>query len=123
MKGQLAARCAGVDFFGKRAKRDTAFLEVLNDVDKIAQAAGEAVELPDYQRIAAVEFLEATEQGRAVGGGSGALVLEDVLLIDPGALQGLQLHVGVLVDRRDAGVTVSGIIRGDSEKNTVDVMH
>ena len=50
---------------------NTAFVEVLNNGDKIAQAAGEPVKLPDDEGVAGTEFFQAIAQSRAVAGGSG----------------------------------------------------
>ena len=62
MKYQLAARCAGVDFLGERPKMYAPLMEVIEHADEVAQAAGQAVEFPDNQRVAVLQCLEATEQ-------------------------------------------------------------
>jgi hypothetical protein len=54
-------------------------MEVIEHADEVAQAAGQLVEFPDNQRIAVLQGLEATEQSRALGVGSYALVLKDFL--------------------------------------------
>jgi hypothetical protein len=51
-----------------------------------------------------LQRLEATEQGRALGGGSRTLVLKDFLALR--AFQGGELQGRVLLLGRDAGVTV-----------------
>src|SRR5713101_5679057 len=79
-------------------------MEVIEHCHKVAQAAGQAVKFPDNERVAVLQRLEATEQGRALGGGSRALVLKDFLA--PRAFQGGQLQGRVLFLRRDADVTV-----------------
>ncbi len=45
-------------------------VEVIEHADEVAQAAGQAVKFPDNERVAVLQRLEATEQGRALGGGS-----------------------------------------------------
>src|SRR5713226_4939733 len=81
-----------------------ALAEVSQHVQKVAQAAGQPVKFPDNERVAVLQRLEATEQGRALGVGSRALVLKDFLA--PRAFQGGELQGRVLFLRRDAGVTV-----------------
>jgi hypothetical protein len=56
------------------------------------------------KRVAVLQRLEATEQGRALSGGSCSLVLKSFLA--PGFLQGPELQGGVLVLGRDAGITI-----------------
>ncbi len=79
-------------------------MEVIEHGHKVAQAAGQAVKFPDNERVAVLQRLEATEQGRALGGGSRALVLKDFLA--PRAFQGGELQGRVLFLGRDAGVTI-----------------
>jgi hypothetical protein len=83
MKNERAARCSGVDFFRERMKPDAALLEVVHHCNHVAHAAGQPVELPNYQRVAVLQRLKATEQGRA--------------LLHPACCNRIQLHVGVLV--------------------------
>jgi hypothetical protein len=54
--------------------------------------------------ISVIDAVPATEQGRALGGGSCALVLKNFLA--PGFLQGGELQGGVLVLGRDAGIAI-----------------
>jgi hypothetical protein len=81
-----------------------ALMEVIEHGHKVAQSAGQTVKFPDNERVAVLQRLEATEQGRALGGASRALVLKDFLA--PRAFQGGELHGRVLFLGRDAGVTV-----------------
>src|SRR5216683_3275126 len=81
-----------------------ALVEVIEHGNKVAQAAGQPVKFPDNERVAVLQRLEATEQGRALGGGSRTLVLKDFLALR--AFQGGELQGRVLFLGRDAGVTV-----------------
>jgi hypothetical protein len=64
-----------------------------------------ATRLPDDQRVALLEGLEAAEQGRALRRRAGdPLVLEDGLA--SGFLQSRELQGGILIVGRDAGVAV-----------------
>src|SRR5216684_2618292 len=81
-----------------------ALVEVIEHAHQVAQAAGQSVEFPDNQRVPILQRFEATEQGRALSGGSCALVLKSFLT--SGFLQGRELQGGILVLGRDAGVTV-----------------
>src|SRR5216683_1043996 len=81
-----------------------ALVEVIEHGNKVAQAAGQPVKFPDNERVAVLQRLEATEQGRALGGGSRTLVLKDFLALR--TFQGGELQGRVLFLGRDAGVTV-----------------
>src|SRR5216683_750175 len=81
-----------------------ALVEVIEHGHKVAQAAGQPVKFPDNERVAVLQRLEATEQGRALGGGSRTLVLKDFLALR--AFQGGELQGRVLFLGRHAGVTV-----------------
>jgi hypothetical protein len=59
---------------------------------------------PHYERVAVLKLFEATGEGAALGVLSGLFVGEDFSAT--GLLQRLQLHVGVLVYRRYAGIPV-----------------
>jgi hypothetical protein len=73
-------------------------------VRPVAQAAGQPVEFPDDERVAVLQCFETTEEGRALGVFSGALVLKDFLA--SGFFQGGELQGGILVHSRDADVAV-----------------
>src|SRR5712691_8249512 len=81
-----------------------ALVEIIEHAHQVAQSASQPVEFPDNQRVAVLQRLEATEQGRAFSGGSCSLVLKSFLA--SGFLQGRQLQGGILVLGRDAGVAV-----------------
>jgi hypothetical protein len=104
VKGEFAARRGSVDFLGERSEFNPALAKILNHGGEVADAAGQPVKLPDYQRVAVLKSFEATGEGAALGVGAGLLVGEDFSA--PGLLQRLQLHVGVLVDGRDAGIPI-----------------
>jgi hypothetical protein len=65
-----ACRRLGVDLLGEGTEFDAALLEVVEHGDQVAQAAAQAVKFPDNERVAVLQCLEATEQGRALGRGS-----------------------------------------------------
>src|ERR1017187_6533778 len=65
-----ACRRLGVDLLSEGTEFDAALLEVVKHGDQIAQAAAQAVKFPDDERVAVLQCLEATEQGRALGRGS-----------------------------------------------------
>jgi len=83
---------------------DASLLEVVQHVDKVAQAAAQPVELPHNQRIACRQGFQATGEGRAVDVRTRHLVLEHGLA--SGLLQGGELHGRILVFGADAGVAV-----------------
>jgi hypothetical protein len=51
--------------------------QVVEHAYQVAQAAAKPVEFPDNKRIAALEFLEATQEGRAVADGSRKAVIPE----------------------------------------------
>ncbi len=81
----------------------TALVEVIEHGHEVGQAAGQPVEFAHDERVAILQRLEATQQGRALGGGSCALVLKSFPA--PGAFQRGELQGGILVLGRDARVT------------------
>ena len=60
----------GVDGFCKRTEFDPALFEVVEHGYQVAQAAAYPVQLPDGERIAGLQSLDAALQGRAVDRGS-----------------------------------------------------
>jgi hypothetical protein len=55
----------GVDLLREGTEFDAALPEVVEHGDQVAQAAAQAVEFPDEERVAVLQCLEATEQGWA----------------------------------------------------------
>src|SRR5450755_996982 len=76
---QAAGGGRGVDAVAQRSERDLALLEVGDDVDQVAQAAAEAVQAPDHQRVAGEEVLQAGVELRAGSDRPGPDVLVDAL--------------------------------------------
>ncbi len=93
---------------------DPAFVEVLDHGNEVAQAAGYAVEFPDGERVAVFQCFEAMGEGRALDGGSGIPIGEN--LSASGPLQRLQLHVGVLVNGGYACIAVFHCCRASRSK-------
>jgi len=74
---------------------------------QVAQAAAQAVELPDNERVAVLQGLEAAEEAGAVRRGSRyALILENGFGSASGPRQGRKLQGRALVVGRYAGVAV-----------------
>jgi len=74
---------------------------------QVAQAAAQAVELPDNERVAVLQGLEAAEEAGAVRRGSRyALILENGFGFASGPRQGRKLQGRALVVGRYAGVAV-----------------
>ena len=62
-----------------RAECYAALFQVVEQGNQVAQAAAKPVELPDNQRVAGLQLVQATEQGRALGRCAGQPVIaEDV---------------------------------------------
>src|SRR6516165_8788297 len=84
---------------GLRACAESAF-----DPSSGSPGADMALATEPTQRVVILQGFEATGEGRALGRGSGAAVGEK--LFASGPLQRFQLHVGVLVYGRYAGIPV-----------------
>jgi hypothetical protein len=61
---------SGVDLLCEGTEFDAALPEVVKHGDQIAQAAAQSIKFPDGERIAVLQGLEATQQGRAFRCGS-----------------------------------------------------
>src|SRR3546814_11820223 len=67
-------RRGGIHLFGQRPEGDAAFLEVGDDRQQVRQRAAEPIELPDNQRVAGVNVVEAGFQAGAIVARTGSLV-------------------------------------------------
>jgi hypothetical protein len=99
---QLAAGGGGVDRLGQRAQTDAARTEVLDGLDQLLERAGEAVELPDHERVARAHAGEGGLERRAVALRAGGLLLEHPAAA--GAVQRVELRGEVLLLGRDPRV-------------------
>ena len=84
------------------AHGDPAAVELEHELDQVAEAAGEPVELPYDQRVTRSEAVQALIELWAVLERPGADVLEDPL--DAGAAQRVELQRDVLIGCRHSGV-------------------
>ena len=102
VKHQSAAGTGGVNRLGQGPKADAPPIEVVNDVDQILQGAGQSIELPDQEGIALSEAAHTGSQFGPISKLAGDLLMEDLLA--PAACEGIQLKLGVLILRADAGI-------------------
>ena len=96
---------AGVDGFREAAKRDATLLQGFQQTEKIAQAAGQAVELVDHKNITRAQASKEALQLRALRDAA-ALFLHNVF--DSCAFECRELDGGVLLGGRNARVAVGG---------------
>ena len=61
MQHGFPERVSSVYLFGEALKLYASGAEVVEDVHEVAHTSPQAVELPDYQRIAALQLLEAAQ--------------------------------------------------------------
>jgi hypothetical protein len=80
----------------------------------VAQRAAEAVELPDHQGVAGAELVQELREGGPVGAGAASGFGEDP--VAAGALQGVDLEVGLLVGGGDASVAEQVSHAGDGRR-------
>jgi hypothetical protein len=82
------------------AEADAALVQVVDQVQGVADGAAESVEGVHHDDIAAAGVAEQGLQSGAVGGGPGLLVHVDVRLLDSGLGEGVDLPIEVLLARR-----------------------
>ena len=93
---------------------DAAGAEGVEHCYQVARTPAPQVQLPNNERVAVFQSVEAVEQSRALRRDSRqSLVLAAGLT--PGLLQRCELHVGVLVVGRDAGAAVFHALHFDSD--------
>jgi hypothetical protein len=102
MEHELAAGGGGVDRLLQAAEPDAAVGQPGDGVDQMPQGPAEAVQLPDDQGVARPELVQELLQGGAVGTGAAGRLGEHP--VAAGALQGVDLELGVLVGGGDAGI-------------------
>lgn len=103
VEDQPAAGRGGVDGFGDGAEFDAAVLEVTGDREQVRQRVAEAVQPPHHEHVTAGGVVEQSGQ-------LGAIVASTRHSVGPdsfgsGLRQCLCLHVGGLVQRRNAGIS------------------
>ena len=76
VKDEPSAWRRGVDRFCQRAEADAACFQAVHRLDQVRQRAAEPIELPHSQDIAVSHEAQRSFQSRAIGFGSGRLVLE-----------------------------------------------
>jgi hypothetical protein len=111
MEDELAAGGGGVDGLLEAAQSDAAVGQAGDGVDQVAEGAAEAVEFPDDQGVAGAQLVQELLEDRAVGAGAAGGLGEDP--VAAGALEGVDLEVGVLVGGGDAGVAEQMSHAGD----------
>jgi hypothetical protein len=102
VEDELAAGSGGVDRLLQAPEPDATVGQSGDGVDQMPEGAAEAVELSDDQGVARPELVEELFEGGAVGAGAvGGLGNDPVAA---GALEGVDLELGVLVGGGDAGI-------------------
>src|SRR5690242_2814880 len=96
MKQKLAMRRGRVHALGQRAKGDAGLTQTGDDGEQMRQRTAKAIELPDNQRIAGLEELEATLEAGTIVARARCLILEQVTGVDAGSDQGIALQSGAL---------------------------
>jgi hypothetical protein len=99
---QLAARGGGVDRLLEAAEPDPAVGQLGDGVDQVAQGAAEAVQFPDDQGVTGPQLVQDLGEGEAVGAGTAGGL--DKHAVAAGALEGVNLELGLLVGGGDAGI-------------------
>src|SRR5512135_2674437 len=96
---QLARRRGGVDrgsLAGEHLQADPTGGQLVHRVDQVAEVPAQPVELPDDQRVALAQRLQARRQAGAIVATAGRRVLIDVPAVNTRGEQGVPLQVGHL---------------------------
>ena len=102
VKDKSAAGGGGVDRLLEAAEPDATISQAGDGVDQMAQGAAEAVQFPDDEGVARTQLVQELLEGGPVGAGAAGRFGEHS--VAAGALQGVDLELGVLVGGGDAGV-------------------
>ena len=102
MEDELAAGGGGVDRLLQAAESDAAVGQAGDGVDQVAEGAAEAVQFPDDQGVAGPQLVQELLEGGSVGAGAAGGLGEHP--VAAGALEGVDLEVGLLVGGGDAGI-------------------
>jgi len=114
MEDEPPGRCGGVDVLGEGAETRAALLDGLDDLQQVAQRAGEAVVFGHDDDIALAQVIEQPVQLRTAAHRPADLVSEDARA--PGGAQGVLLGVEALVFGGDAGVTDNHARQSDKNR-------
>ena len=85
---------------GQHAKTDVARCEIMHDVDQVAEIAPEPVELPDDERVAVAESLQACIEIRSVIELAARGVAVEITIGNAGANECVTLQIEHLRARR-----------------------
>jgi hypothetical protein len=66
-----------VNVFREGTEFHAPMFQVVEHGYQVAQAAAQPVEFPDYERVAALKFLQTTDQGRAIANGSRQAIIPE----------------------------------------------
>ena len=99
---KLAARGGGVDRLLEAPEPDPPVGKVGDGVDEMPEGAAEAVKFPDDQGVAGAQLIQELLEDGPVGAGAASGLGEHS--IAAGALQGVDLELGLLVGGGDPGV-------------------
>src|SRR4029078_6243972 len=112
---ELARGGGRVDGFGEGAEADALGLQRVEGVDQLLHRAGQAIELPDHQRVAGPEIVESGSKLRPHLLGARDHLDKDLLAA--GCLQGSELQLRALIECRDASVADEMMVRSHNSQN------
>jgi hypothetical protein len=102
VEDELAAGGGGVDRLLEAAEPDPEIGQAGHGVDQVAKGAAEAVQLPHDQGVTGAQLVQELLEGGAVDAGAAGRLGEHP--VAAGALEGVDLEVGLLVGGGDASV-------------------
>src|SRR5574337_1663656 len=121
MEEEAAGRRAGVDGVGQAVELDAMLVQLSDQIDQLLDAAAQAIQLPDHERVTLAQHFESLGQTWTVGARAAHLVLEDLLA--PSLSQGFALQLKVLILRRDARIADQhGLSRARSMRSCIACM-
>lgn len=105
VKHRASGRGLGVNRIGQTLKTEATLLQIMQDVQEVADTPSQPVELPHDERVAGLQRFQATGEAGALHGRAGDAVVSEGLMAT-GLLQRRKLQRGVLIVGADAGVAI-----------------
>ena len=114
MERQLAGGRRRIDVLGEGMQFNTSLVEQHRGVDELTERTRQAVELPDNDNIPLPRVIQEAHQFRSIRCGPGGFLLIDAAAL--GAFERIELEMGFLRIRRNAGVANSHRCKNQEER-------
>lgn len=102
VKKEAAGWRASIDGIGQTLELDTLLMQFTNQIDQILDAASQAIQFPNHERVALAQHFQCLGESWTLGSTATDLVVVNLFTARLG--QGFGLKVEVLFLSRDAGI-------------------